>query len=184
MTVVTAKEKLGKVGKRLGFELILACVFLVLTAAGIVSFYFVGRGAVIAVQDTYYKYTGTYLSPTWPTLGFGVLVGWVPSAIIVAVRWFNRRNVPTTVQSLSVENLNTAAKKVEEATAKFQKDISENWQAMTSSMDQLYETVDKHFKTEDARWTAIQDGLAGKGTLSKAADTVKEKLGLSKSEEA
>jgi len=69
VTIVTAKEKLGKVGKRLGFELILTCVFLVLTAAGIVSFYFVGRGAVIAVQDTYYKYTGSYLSPTWPTLG-------------------------------------------------------------------------------------------------------------------
>ena len=185
------KETAAKLGKRLGWELILFAVWALLTIAGFGTYYFIGRGVVIAAQDTYFKYVHGYLSPDWPKVGFGWLIGCIPAGIIIGVRWFNRRNVPVTTQTLSVEamgkasaTLSEATKKLSEIAVQIGEDTSKNYTGLTAVMDTSLAMYEKNFKEIKGELKAIHDDVKGKGTLSKAADAAKDALHLGKSEEA
>jgi len=80
--------------------------------------------------------------------------------------------------------LTDATKDLKQVASEIEENESKNYQGLTVVIEQLLQRNDQGFKVMDVRMKSIEDSIAGKSTLSKAADTVKDALHLGKSEEA
>jgi len=179
---VSLKQKAKKAVYTLGYEfwVLIVAIAIVLGGGAILVSYQVRQGILNIGQGAMQTYLGVpNFSPDVIFTVYGVLISGFAAIVGRVMHYVRRVNVAPTVQSMSVENLNKVANRVEEATGKFEKGVGESFRAMTTSFDNLLERNDKGFSMIDAKLSAIHNDVKGKGIK----DKILEKIPGAKGEE-